>query len=95
MVVNTQIIITPLCVNNVIACSSPVLIKVANTVAGTMYRVYNNQSDLNYIQQDTLGIFNIKVESSQNFYVTQVDNNCESNRILVKVKLGSSQGYCF
>lgn len=89
-ITNTQVVITPPLVNNVIACTSPVLIKVANPVAGTNYRIYNNQSDLNYLQQDKSGIFNIKVESSKDFYVTQVVNNCESNRILVKVRLGSS-----
>ena len=89
-ITNTEVVITTPLINDVIACSSPVLIRVTNPVVGTSYRIYNSTSDLNYLQQEASGVFNVKVKSSKDFYITQLVNNCESKRVLVRVKLGSS-----
>ncbi|WP_139235636.1 gliding motility-associated C-terminal domain-containing protein [Mucilaginibacter polytrichastri] len=89
-VANKDAVLTPPIINNIIACSSPVTIRVTNPVVATSYRLYKNLTDLNYIQENSSGIFNVDVQQNNTFYITQLVNSCESARIAVTVTVGGT-----
>lgn len=87
---NTDVILTPPIVNNVIACSFPATIMVRNAVAGSEYRLYGNSSYAQYLQQNAKGIFQVSTENLTEYYVTQVINGCESDKVKVNFKVAAN-----
>ena len=78
-------------VNNVQICSAgDVVIPVASPQAGYGYRLYDNGTGSDVLQDQTNGIFKVSVSGSRSYFISQYTGDCESTRTEVMVTVSAS-----
>lgn len=88
---NTSEVIPAPAVNNVQICSAgDVVIPVASPQAGYGYRLYDNGTTSDILQDSPNGIFKVSVSGARSYFVTQYLGSCESSRTEVMVTVSAS-----
>ena len=78
-------------VNNAQLCSSgTAILTVNNPVTSSTYRLYDSQTSTQPLDEQPGGSFTVSVNSSRNYFISQLTGTCESSRAEVKVTVGIS-----
>lgn len=78
-------------VSNLQLCSSGnALLSVDNPVSSVIYRLYDSPSATQPIQEEKGGYFTVDVLNNHNYYISQLNGDCESSRAQLQVTVGLS-----
>lgn len=67
----------------------PALLSIRNASGPYSYRIYQDYSSLTPLDEQASGTFNIDVREDRSYFVSRFSESCESEKIEVKVKIGS------
>jgi len=66
------------------------LLSVSSPSAGNTYRLYDSQTSTQYQDEQTNGIFKIKVNPNSTYYISRVSGQCESERTQAQITISLS-----
>jgi gliding motility-associated-like protein len=66
------------------------LLVVNNPGSSMIYHLYNNPTNIQPLDTQQSGVFNVVVTGNTNYYISQSSGNCESPRAQVNVTVGLS-----
>lgn len=88
---NQDNVIAPPFVSYVQICApGNAIISVNNPQSGLTYKLYDSETAVGPISQQTGGRFTVNAKANSTFYVSQVSGSCESSRTAVTVSVGIS-----
>ncbi|MDN3581564.1 gliding motility-associated C-terminal domain-containing protein [Mucilaginibacter flavus] len=90
-IVDEARIIAPPTVNSFELCTpGAAVIPVANPVAGTTYRLFETESGVTPLDEQTSGVFHVTISNNTSYYVSAYNDGCESERTKVNITVGLS-----
>lgn len=86
---NQNDLISPPEVRNVQLCNpGDALLEVSNPSTVYSYRLYNSETSVVPLDQQSKGIFKAAVTTDKDFYISQISGDCESARTVVHISVG-------
>lgn len=69
-------------------CAGDGVIRIAGTIPGNTYRLYDDADSATPLDEQESGVFEIKATKSRSYYISQVSGPCESTRNIVNIQIG-------